>query len=188
MLLKGALHVHSTCSDGALPIAAVVRLHEEQGFDFIALTDHDYLLREGCYARQLASIRTDLLVFLGTELTVFEQGYVHVNQIRGVDEVLHVFNHPAELNQPVAEVALRIQRVALKLPLDAIEVTLNGFHTPEFDTSAIPYPKLATDDSHNKHGIGRAWIELDCPREQDAILRAIKRGESWNCFLTSSPR
>ncbi len=45
MHLKGGLHVHTKCSDGDLSIEEVVRIYEGLGFDFIALTDHDYLLR-----------------------------------------------------------------------------------------------------------------------------------------------
>jgi hypothetical protein len=32
-------------------------------------------------------------------------------------------------------------------------------------------------------GIGRAWIELDVRADKDSILRAIKKGEFWNCYL-----
>ena len=41
MLLKGALHVHTTCSDGELTPQEAANAYEERGFDFIAfqLTD-----------------------------------------------------------------------------------------------------------------------------------------------------
>lgn len=39
--LKGALHVHTTRSDGAGDPAAVIRRHGELGYDFMALTDHN---------------------------------------------------------------------------------------------------------------------------------------------------
>ena len=37
---RGNLHTHSTLSDGALEPAEVCRRYKEQGYDFIALTDH----------------------------------------------------------------------------------------------------------------------------------------------------
>lgn len=37
---RGNLHTHSTLSDGALDPAEVCRRYKEQGYDFIALTDH----------------------------------------------------------------------------------------------------------------------------------------------------
>lgn len=181
MHLKGALHAHTTCSDGNLTIRQVLELHASLGFDFVALTDHDYLLRDGCYD-VVDRIRTDLIVFKGVELTVFEKGYLHVNRIHGEEEVLHVFNHPSELDLPVEKVIERIRAVAERMPLDAVEITTKGFRTPEYDIPEIPYPKLATDDSHTRLGCGRAWIELDCPRDKDSILRAVRRGEFWNCY------
>ena len=40
--LKGALHCHTTRSDGQGDPADVIRLHAENGYDFMALTDHRY--------------------------------------------------------------------------------------------------------------------------------------------------
>jgi hypothetical protein len=42
----------------------------------------------------------------------------------------------------------------------------------------IALPKVVSDDSHTRDAIGRAWIELDCAPERDAILRAIKAGDA----------
>ena len=39
-MLKGALHTHTTRSDGKGDPAEVIRLHRDNGYDFIALTDH----------------------------------------------------------------------------------------------------------------------------------------------------
>ena len=181
MHLKGALHVHTTCSDGTMTIEQAVTAYAGMGFDFIALTDHDYLVRGGCYDR-VAHLDTDLIVFTGLELTVFEKGYLHVNRIDGQMETLHIFNHPAELDLPVRKVVERIKAVAKQLPLDAVEVTTKGFRTPEYEIDAIPYPKVATDDAHTLQGCGRAWVEMDCARDKDSILRAIKANQFWNCY------
>lgn len=40
-LLKGALHVHTTRSDGQDTPESVIRLHHQQGYQFMALTDHN---------------------------------------------------------------------------------------------------------------------------------------------------
>ena len=181
MLLKGALHVHTTCSDGEMSIIEVIRTYTNLGFDFIALTDHDYLMRPGCYD-MLDTLETDLIIFKGCELTVFEKGYVHINRIIGQNETLHIFNHPSELDLPLTKVIERIRAVSRQYPLDAVEVTSKGFLFREYETDAIDYPKIATDDSHNRRMCGHAWIEMDCAREKDAILRAIKQGQFWNCY------
>ncbi len=39
-MLKGALHCHTTRSDGKGEPAEVIRLHKQNNYDFIALTDH----------------------------------------------------------------------------------------------------------------------------------------------------
>ena len=182
MLLKGALHVHTTCSDGTLTVEQVLDVYSRLGFDFIALTDHDYLLRPGAYDR-LPATHNDMIVFRGVELTLFEKGYVHVNRISGECETLHIFNHPAELDLPVAKVIERINAVAKKVPIDVVEITSKGFKTPAYDIDAIPFPKIATDDSHTRRGCGRAWIEMDCRRDKDRIIQAVKKGDFWNCYL-----
>ncbi len=185
MHIKGGLHIHTTCSDGELTIPEVIRIYSQLGFDFIALTDHDYLMRPGCY-KVVEDIRTDLIIFKGVELTVFEKGYVHVNRICGNDEILHIFNHPSELDLPLEKVRQRIDAIACRYPLDAVEVTSKGFRTPEYEISEIPFQKIATDDSHTRLGCGRAWIEMDCARDRDSILRAIKNGDFWNCYTESN--
>ena len=38
--LKGALHCHTTRSDGKGTPEEVIRLHAQNGYDFMALTDH----------------------------------------------------------------------------------------------------------------------------------------------------
>ena len=41
-LLKGALHCHTTRSDGRGTPEEVLKKHAEHGYDFVALTDHRY--------------------------------------------------------------------------------------------------------------------------------------------------
>ena len=39
-MLKGNLHCHTTRSDGAIPPDELIRIYKENGYDFLALTDH----------------------------------------------------------------------------------------------------------------------------------------------------
>ena len=181
MLLKGGLHIHTTCSDGKLTPREVAEAYREKGFDFIAFTDHDYLLKpetNGIYEE----VKSDMILFSGVELTVFVKGYVHISRINGEKEVLHIFNHLEDYNLSREQVLDRIQAVARMFPLDAVEITSKGFRCQEWEIPEIPYPKIAADDSHGREGIGRAWIELDAKPNKDSILRAVKRGDFWNCF------
>jgi len=174
--LKGALHTHSTCSDGELTPEEVVEVYSRLGFDFVALTDHDFLMRPGCYDG-LPGSRNGTLIFRAIELTVFSGGYFHVSKITGEREELHIFNHPAEYDMTLDQIVDRIEKISAIVPIDVVEVTSKGFYTPEYDVERIPYPKVASDDSHTKFGCGRAWMELECEKGRDAIVRAIKQGK-----------
>lgn len=94
-MLKGALHVHTTCSDGTMTPGEALRVYRDLGFDFIALTDHDYLMKPNAY-REVPDSFEGMLVFKGIERTVFCNGYLHINEIPGDKEVLRIYNHPAE--------------------------------------------------------------------------------------------
>jgi hypothetical protein len=181
--LKGQLHIHTTASDGRLTPQEAADLYSSLGFGFIAYTDHDHLLKPN-YPEMIAAVKTELLVFSGIEHTVGTRwGYVHVNQIDGEQEKLFVFNHPADYGLSVKQVREAMEDVSQKYPIAAVEITHMGFYTPDFDTELLPYPKLATDDSHNSLACGRTWIELDCIRDKDEIIRQIKCG-NFHCGYT----
>lgn len=182
MLLKGCMHTHTTCSDGTMTPQEVANAYEERGYDFIAFTDHDYLIKPN-YREICSQVRTDMLIFYGIELTVFVKGYIHVNRIEGDDEVLHIFNHIGEYDLTVEQVRDRTKRLAEMFPLDAVEITAKGFRQKEFELPDLNLPMIASDDSHSLVGVGRAWIELDARRNKDSIIRAIKKGRFWNCYL-----
>ena len=184
MILKGQLHTHSSMSDGGLTLQEVANEYSRLGFHFLAFTDHDHLLRPSYHA-EIKKVKSDLLIFSGIELTVHcSKGYVHVSRIEGKDEVIHIFNHPGDCDLNVRKTVECIEEVAMKYPLDAIEITNHGFYTPQFDIPEIPYLKIAADDSHNRMGCGRGWIEVDMGSEitHDTILKTIKSGKYCNCF------
>jgi len=188
-MLKGALHTHTTCSDGDLSPAEVLRAYRNLDFDFVALTDHDFLMTPGAYEREEVPDEFEgMLVFKGVEASVFARGYVHVIRIRGASEELNVLSHPAEYDLTVAQVVERLREIEQSMPIHAVEVTFKGFYTPEYDVNDIPYPKVACDDSHSREGCGRAWIEVSCEKDRDAILRAIKSGRARMCHTWTSHR
>ncbi len=176
-MLKGGLHMHTTCSDGNLTPEEVLRVYRDLEFDFIALTDHDYLLKPDAYAA-VPDAFEGMLVFKGVEKTVFCRGYLHVNHVYGDREVLRILNHPAEFAQTAEQVIARLEELGRIVAIDAVEVSYYGFYTPEFDVDAIPHPKVVSDDSHTLEGCGRAWIEVDCEKDKDSILRAVRDGRA----------
>ena len=181
-VLKGALHTHTTCSDGELTPGELVAVYKQLGFGFLAITDHDHLIRPD-YWDSLPAGDDELIVLKGVELTVFERGYVHVGQVFGDRETLHIFNHPAEYDMPKGKVLEIIRAVADKLPLDCVEVSSKGFYTPEYDMPDVPLVKVVSDDAHTRAMCGRAWIEVDCPPTKDDVIQCIRSGKARNCFL-----
>lgn len=61
----GAFHVHSTYSDGQLPVEEIVRIANRQGLDFLILTDHNTLQprrdgKEGWHGSTLVLVDTEI--------------------------------------------------------------------------------------------------------------------------------
>jgi hypothetical protein len=67
ILLKANFHTHTTFSDGALTPSQVVTLYKNQGYDCIAITDHDTTL--GFDEAYSAGLQRDLLVIKGEEIS-----------------------------------------------------------------------------------------------------------------------
>lgn len=182
MMLKGQLHTHTTLSDGTLTPQEVADVYHSLGYDFLAFTDHDHLLKPSDL-QLIRQVVSPMLLFSGIELTVrCSKGYVHVSRIDGDRDVLHIFNHPADYDLALKKTMDCMKEVAGLYALDAVEVTNHGFYTPQFDIDAIPYPKVAADDSHNRLACGRGWIEMDCERNRDAIIAAVRRGDFRNRY------
>jgi hypothetical protein len=182
MILKGQLHTHTTLSDGTMTPQEVADVYAGLGYDFLAFTDHDHLLKPA-NLKMIRQVKSEMILFYGIELTVHcSKGYIHINRIDGDGDLLHIFNHPADYNLTLRKTIDCIEEVGGRYTLDAVEVTHHGFYTPQYDIDAIPYPKVAADDSHNRLACGRGWIELDCERSKDAIISAIRRGAFRNCY------
>src|SRR5437763_269233 len=100
MILKGCLHVHTTISDGKLTPLEAAAIYSSLGYDFIAFTDHDYLLKPG-HCEEYERAAGDMIIFHGVEMTVFEKGYIHVNRISGDVEELNMMCHIGEYDLTV---------------------------------------------------------------------------------------
>ena len=179
MLLRGNLHAHTTFSDGVRTPQALVAEYERLGYGFLAITDHfdhENLVHPD-YEETIATLESELLIFRGIELS-YQRLEQHVGRVHGDAETLYILNHPARYKLSVAETVERMHTIRRAgWPLDAVEVTDTGLYRPLYDTDEIPLVKIATDDAHRPPHFGRAWIEVDAPRERDAIIRAIRAGD-----------
>jgi predicted metal-dependent phosphoesterase TrpH len=174
--LRGNLHAHTLFSDGVKSPAELIAAYEALGYDFLAITDHDDLIDDS-YWQALGKLSPRLLLFQGVEIS-YQTFPQHVGRVIGERETLHVLNHPARYRLSVDETILRM-RILRKdgLAIDAVEVTDTGRYRPLYDSEEIPLVKIATDDAHKPLHFGRGWIEVEAPRDRDAIIRAIRAGE-----------
>jgi hypothetical protein len=185
-LLKGNLHAHTTFSDGIRSPDSVIAEYEGRGYDFLAITDHEDSIPSG-YWRSLEALSSKLLLFHGVELNYFRPAQ-HVGKVVGDRETLYVLNHPARYRLSVQETIERIAQIQCDgLRFDAVEVTDTGLYRPLYETEEIPLVKIATDDSHWGTHFGRAWIEVEAPRDRDAIIRAIRGGDFRLGFANGGP-
>ncbi len=182
--LRGNLHAHTRFSDGVKSPVELIAAYEGLGYDFLAITDHEDLITPD-YWSVLRALSSRLLLFHGLELNYrgFEQ---HVGKVMGDRETLYVLNHPARYKLTVADTVQRVNAIRGDgLLLDAVEVTDTGRYRPLYHSDAIPLVKVATDDAHKPMHFGRAWIEVEAPRDRDAIIRAIRAGDFGLGFAES---
>lgn len=173
--MKCALHVHTNLSDGAMTPEEVLQIYADLGFGCVAVTDHEFLLRDHYYRRIMTADHCGMIVLVGVEVDYEPWHYHHLLRIQGDRETLHVLAHPASYYLEPKEVSARLHREPF--PVDAVEITHRGFYTPLYDTSELPRPKIATDDAHEPQECGRAWIETPQTNNPDQVLRAIKVGD-----------
>jgi hypothetical protein len=173
--LKGNLHIHTNFSDGAHTPAEMVAIYRDLDYDFVAITDHDYLVRPQ-YWESIPDHNGNMIVFKGIELEYPPLHYQHIGKILGDEETLYIFNHPQQYRLSIEEVNRQIKLISRDFPIHCVEVTDKGVYTKIYDTPEIPLPKIASDDAHSSDECGRAWIEVQSLRGRDSILKAVKQG------------
>lgn len=173
--MKCALHVHTNLSDGALSPEEMLKVYADLGFGCVAITDHEFLLKEDYWSRVKSADPCGMTVLIGVEADYQPWHYHHLLRILGERQTLHVLCHPASYYLEVPEVVARLS--AEPFHIDAVEITHRGFYTPLYDQPAVPVPKIASDDAHEPQEIGRAWIELPETRDPDQVIRAVKAGD-----------
>jgi DNA polymerase III alpha subunit len=179
--MKCALHVHTSLSDATLSPDEVLKVYADLGFGLVAITDHEFLLRDNYVELVRGARHCGMAVAAGVEADWQPWNYHHLLRIAGERETLHVLAHPAAYYLEIEEVNERL--ASAPFAVDAVEITHRGFYTPKYDTGLIAAPKIATDDAHEPPECGRAWIETADTRDVDRALRAVKAGDFEVRFL-----
>ncbi|PSQ89659.1 MAG: phosphoesterase [Bacteroidetes bacterium QS_8_64_10] len=133
------LHAHTSCSDGRLTPAALVRKAEEHGLRALAVTDHDTVA--GLDEARATSVNCELHVIAGVELSVTVDG-----------EELHLLGYFFEINHPRLREALgrmrdgrrrRAKAMVKRLREKGVTLSFEAVEEQARDASAIGRPHVA---------------------------------------------
>ncbi|HHW30908.1 MAG TPA: hypothetical protein GXX20_04425 [Clostridiaceae bacterium] len=203
---RGGLHIHTTASDGKVSSEECVELYKNNGYDFIAITDHwkiteipsreDFIVLKGCEYDFLDSEKrsTCHIVAVGIEKALIK-GEVSTRQY-AIDDIrkqggISIIAHPHWSYMSTEEL------IALK-DYDGIEI-YNSVCDVERDTGdgssyidAISIkgltPKIfATDDTHRySYELFKGFIMVNSPEfTAEALIDNIRKG---NFYSSQGPK
>lgn len=195
---KGNLHTHTTLSDGRESPENAIRLYRDNGYDFIAVTDH-WKFFEGAESEGFS-------VLSGTELDTTAGGIFHIVGIGAdkmpaaektfsaqalIDSILEqngiaILAHPAwSLNQPEAIAALRgLSGAEIYNSVSGYPYSARPYSGTLLDLACVRgfrAPLVAADDTHYyQEDLFRGFVYVkakECTRRE--ILRALKQGDFY---------
>lgn len=195
--LKGALHLHSTNSDGEDPPGEVFRSYGRIGFDFAVLTDH-----QAVAGAEDLEHGGGLLAIPGCEyrgaISLPEMGLAGIREVppHPVDletsarvaresGAFVVYNHPNwHFDHWPARDMLRFRAGHALEIYNAVVEELPGFAdaTNKWDillSCGYGIWGVAGDDAHEECHRGKAWVSVFAEREERAILGAMKAGKFY---------
>ncbi len=193
---RGSVHNHTLASDGRHSVAELSKWYQDQGMDFIVITDHN-VVADVSEADDL-----DITVIPGSEIGVcWDEALVAEILCLGIDEVRRTHVHPQEVINDVLEQGglpymshpyLSGVYSALMMDLDGLvglemfNLVADGMGNRGWATTHVDDLMavgrivwgLATDD---RHAIGEdgptAWIEVKADsNDRETILGAMRRG------------
>lgn len=136
--LKGNLHTHTNASDGRYPVSDVLGIYQENGYDFLGITDHDVYYRDGINDQ-------DIVVLKGEEVTCnyvgndfYKAAYAHFCCFNKTRHVVNSFTYrnAEELLACIKKLRDRYEFVQFNHPMfsrfsDAEFLELDGYHALE---------------------------------------------------------
>ncbi|HZS87838.1 MAG TPA: CehA/McbA family metallohydrolase [Chloroflexota bacterium] len=200
---KGNLHCHSTQSDGARAPEEVVAFYQEQGYDFLALSDHRRVTDTTQFATPgflpLAAMEIDghdalvngpyHMLAIGLH-DLREQppdaGLTRLLDAIAADGGISVFCHPYWLGACATDLLALDRCLGLEVYNANCEVEVGKGDARQCWDDALqrgkPFYGFATDDAHwwqPDHGLG--WIMVKAERLDEAsLLDALRRGHFYS--------
>lgn len=195
--LKGALHLHTNRSDGCATPEQMIRAYADQGYDFLAITDHDvasdYTGLDACgmtllHGCEVSASGPHILQIGGwgrPEPLPDRQEVVNAINAAGGIAVLNHPNLGTDFDHfPFEQMAALRGMVGIEV-CNAKVLSIPGNHlaTDKWDrllTRNIVTWGFANDDAHGLDQIGRAWnMVLARDRSPEAILEALRNGSFY---------
>lgn len=203
MLIRGALHVHSTLShDGTLTITELVQWYHTHGYQFTALGEHSQDMDEEKLRALVAQCdqnsSSDFCVIPGIEFSC--EGGLHILGI-GSTSAIDVFEPVAvtraiHQNDYAYAVLAHPGRHDWKCPLHVVrEIDAAEIWNVAYDGKFLPSPRsvvgfprlrqanprllaIAGHDFHRQTGFYDVAIEMDAPDlSRNSILQKLKLGQ-----------
>lgn len=113
---KGDTHLHTTESDGLFTPAETVSAYYEEGFDYMAITDHHKYAGSAKMAETMDKIATHFKVYPGEEVHNRGMGYFHIINFGASSSVNEIINaDPDGVFEKVTENAAELKK-KFKLP------------------------------------------------------------------------
>lgn len=161
MKVAGVLHTHTTNSDGSLRPKELINLYYSYGFDFVAITDHNYITQVP------SDLPEDFIVLKGFE----DSEGKHI--IRLEDDEIAFACHPKRYGESKRDV----EKFINKFRLDGAEKYNRGNKQYHGHISKIEF---SNDDLHRKNMIGKSWNEVDIGDQEfnkDVLIKNISNGD-----------
>ncbi|MET0341685.1 MAG: PHP domain-containing protein [Polyangiales bacterium] len=149
------LHMHSTVSDGSLPVEALVEAVAQAGVGVFALTDHDSV--DGLDAARAHASRRGITLINGVEIST-----------RHDQSELHILGYGFDPQHPLLREKLAGQRAAREARIPMLVARLNelGVRIAEADVL-----RVAAGANPGRPHVARALVELGQVRDTDEAFR-----------------
>jgi len=191
-MLRCDLHIHTRYSrDGESSVEDVLRRAEAVGLDAVAITDHDTI--DG--ALRALACKSSVIVIPGTEISTKQGHLLALGVTRAFPKGLDIYEAAKQARAEGAVLILphpfhmwrhgvgRKLKAGLSL-VDAIEVFNSRYITGTANRKAALFarklgkPGVGGSDAHHARFVGYGYTLIDAEPSAEAILRAIKNGQT----------
>lgn len=204
--LKGNLHTHTTISDGSGTLEEVVAMYRDDGYDFLAVTDHDN------YSDGTAENNEGMLLLAGQECHVASENgefSLHVVSLGETGDIerqgsgqeiidrvralggMAIMCHPRWSFMPYEYFEGLEGYAAFEVYNGVCEKAVGrGFSNEYWDKYMTAFERgiwaVAADDMHHPaREFGMGWTVVNAEKTFESITEAICRGDAYS---SSGPR